>query len=318
MKDFLVVGDLQMKRENLPECELLFAKLETMPINPDVDAVIWLGDMLDRRGLVEAECLNRLFDYFSSSKLQHNIIVGNHDLLSLHTLSHALQPLKALKNVTIIDSPQVLFGPVGVIPYTRKPQTFIDAIAELRNNNCEYLFCHQGIKEFTLGSGYTEDEAVGLDDVKDYKMVIAGHYHTPMERGNTVYLGSPFSHSFGESNENKRLGIFHTASGTIEYIQLDIFRKHRTYEISANEPFPVLNLQDLNRIIVTGTEEEIKRVQASTVDRRGVKIIYKITGTGAAPISESLSNKDKWIKWCREIKKLDEVYVNVGLELLND
>jgi DNA repair exonuclease SbcCD nuclease subunit len=321
MSDLLLAGDLQMKRENLPECASLFEQVESLAKEKNVNTVVWLGDMLDRRGLVEAECLNALFNYFSSSQLNHNIIVGNHDLLSIHSTQSALEPLKALPNVNIYDKPGQI-GNVLILPYSRNPKNFLDAI-ELwvsRLPKDPILLCHQGIKEFTIGSGYTEDEAVNVSDLEAFKLVVAGHYHTPMNKANVVYLGSPFSHSFGESNEEKHLGILNTDTCAIEYVATNM-RQHYTHEVSLDfqdpEYFNNLDMKDLHRFILSGTEEQIKEFQKNHQPISGIKYIYRQQGdSNNVAISETLTNHDKWIKWAKDIKQLDKAIVEAGLELL--
>lgn len=321
MSDSLIVGDLQMKRENLQECASLFAQVENLAKERNVNTVYWLGDMLDRRGLIEAECLNALFSYFASSKLYHNIIVGNHDLISIHSTQSALEPLKALPYVNVYDRPGQI-GNMLVLPYYRNPKNFLDDIAIWlpRLPKDPILLCHQGIKEFTIGSGYTEDEAVEVKDLEAFKLVVAGHYHTPMNKANVVYLGSPFSHSFGESNEEKRLGILNNQTGELEYIPTNM-RQHYTHEISLDMPdseyFANLNMNDLHRFIITGTEAQIKEFQKNHQPISGIKYIYRQQGDNTnVVISETLTNHDKWIKWAKDIKQLDETVVTAGLELL--
>jgi DNA repair exonuclease SbcCD nuclease subunit len=276
--------------------------------------------MLDRKGLIEADCLNSLFKYFSSSNLKHNIIVGNHDLLSVHSSTTALEPLKALPNVNLYDKPGQI-GNVLIMPYYRNPKKFLEDLNTWipRLPKTPILLCHQGIKEFTIGSGYTEEEAIELKDVADLGLVIAGHYHTPKQMSNVIYLGSPFSHSFGESNEEKRLGVLDTKSSTIEYIPT-LFRRHMTYELNLDENFhPVAcDPNNINRIIVKGSEEKVESFKKMPRNNDGTKYIYITTDNKRVEISETLTNQQKWIKWAKEIKQLDDLHLNAGLELLND
>lgn len=311
---FLLVGDLQMKRENLKLSECLFELIENEAKQRKLSEVFWLGDLLDRRGLIEAECLNSLHKYFSNSNFTHHVLVGNHDLINLHSKEHSLKSLGSIKNVILYDSFNSSLQDILVMPYTKNPQHFLKCVKE---SSAKYLICHQGVKEFTFGSGYTEDEAVGLDDLKQFKLVIAGHYHTPKEMENVVYLGSPFSHSFSESNESKRLGVFDTESGNIEYIPTN-FRRHMTYNVCLENPEPVkYNLEDINRIIVKGKDRDIETFKKSKM-QAGIKYVFISTDEKAVSIPETLTNKQKWVKWAKDIKQLDDSYVTAGLELLND
>lgn len=322
---YFVIGDLQAKRENLHHVESVCLEAETQ----EHEYVIWLGDMLEHRGRIEAEVLNFLYSYFKRSRKRHFILCGNHDLVSVHSESTALEPLKALKNVWVIDTPTFLPNPDThciFVPYYRDPAKFLHAISF---PGIKAVFCHQGIKEFTMGSGYTEDEAVSMDDVKQFQLVVAGHYHTPMERGNVVYLGSPFSHSFGESNERKRYGIFDSDSLQFTYVPSN-FPAHTTIEIELPMQEPITatyfgfgegrSLSQPTRAIVTGSEDQIKDFQNrdKVPDKfPGVKFIYRPRGgVNKAAISDKLTNSDKFATWAKDIKKLDEKVTKMGLDLL--
>ncbi len=313
MKSYLVVGDLQMKKENLQKCENLFQLVEKESQAKKLNNVIWLGDMLDRRGLVEIECLNTLFNYFNNSSLTHHVLVGNHDLISLHDKKHSLETLKTLKNVHIYDEitrvDNILF-----VPYYRDPNRFLQET----QSDADILVCHQGIKEFTIGSGYTENEAVSIEDLSNFKLVLAGHYHTPKNMKNVVYLGSPFSHSFGESNEEKRLGVLNPESIEVDFISINKFPKHISMEITSKSSAPKIDSYNHWRIIFNGSEKEINDFKNNLVKKANVKYIFRETNKSRnLVIKETLTNKEKWIKWSKEIKNLDDKIIDKGLELLS-
>lgn len=328
---YLVVGDVQAKKENLDLVKQLLQQVEEKAVAEKLD-VIWLGDMLDRRGHIEAEVLNVLYNHFDHTKVYNYIVVGNHDLISMTSTETALEPLKALENVIVVDKPTYLndkpLGTTLMVPYYRNPQKFLEAINDPSNlPKPTTLICHQGIKEFTIGSGYTEDEAVLLDDLAAFKLVVAGHYHTPRQMANVVYLGSPFSHSFGESNEHKRLGLLDLKTSTISFIETD-FRQHLSFNIDLTKPEGDIDtvdvagrMRDIIRVIATGTEAQIKEFQKSEfVQLPGtlnIKFIYRIIkDKSQALISENLTNVDKFVKWAKDIKKLDSETVELGMELL--
>ena len=71
------------------------------------------------------------------------------------------------------------------------------------------------------------------------------------------YLGSPFSHSFGESNEKKRLGILDAESKKIEFIPINKFPKHISMEINVKSSAPKIDDYNHWRIVFSGTEKDI-------------------------------------------------------------
>lgn len=318
-ENYLIVGDVQAKRENLHLVKQLFTKVEEIGLD-----VIWLGDMLDRRGLIEAECLNTYYQYFRSSKLMHHVIVGNHDLINMYSKETALLPLKSLQNVRIIDQPEYLNSSMKtlMVPYYKDSNEFLSATDY---PNFKYLIGHQGVKELTIGSGYQENEAVDLSSLKQFKQVIMGHYHTPQEKDNVVFLGSPFSHSFSESNEDKRLGIFNEKDGLISYVDMD-FPRHMTYEIDCSpaETLPTqlkffeINSKDYNRIILTGRAEDIAIFPKDQYSN--VKFIEQPdTEKTEAVIKETESHDVMFKKWLNEVKQEDNMDIeSIGLEILKE
>lgn len=320
-QNYLIVGDVQAKRENLHLVKQLFTKVEEIGLD-----VIWLGDMLDRRGLIEAECLNAYYEYFRFSKQIHSVIVGNHDLINMYSKETGLLPLKSLQNVTLIDKPEYLIypGKTLMVPYYKDPKEFLKDISNY-DSEVEYLIGHQGVKELTIGSGYQENEAVDLSSLKQFKQVIMGHYHTPQEKDNVVFLGSPFSHSFSESNEDKRLGIFNEKDGLISYVDMD-FPRHMTYEIDCSpaETLPTqlkffeINSKDYNRIILTGRAEDIAIFPKDQYSN--VKFIEQPdTEKTEAVIKETESHDVMFKKWLNEVKQEDNMDIeSIGLEILKE
>lgn len=315
--DYLIVGDVQAKRENLHLVKQLLDKVEEIGLE-----TIWLGDMLDRRGLIEAECLNTYYEYFKYSKLRHKVIVGNHDFLSMHSRETALLPLKALPNVWIIDSVTFLTPSMKtmLIPYYKDTYKFLE---EINFSGVEYLIGHQGVAEFTAGSGYTENEAVSIEYLTGFKQVIMGHYHTPNEKDNVVFLGSPFSHSFSESNEVKRLGIFNEESGLISYIETD-FPRHVSMEYNVDgEPMSLelCDPKDHTRIILKGKAESItKCIEPLKKNYPHIRFIEQPDTEGfQAIIKETQTSEQMFKTWLREVKDNDDIDVEaVGLKILKD
>jgi len=312
MSKYLIIGDIHCRPDNLNKVNELFNIIESKQL-----PVILLGDVLDTKEVIRGKCLNLIYNRLKSSKLKYNILVGNHCWFNNEQSDHSLRVLNSLPNVRVIDTPTFLYNNMNVIlvPYYRNPAKFLHSITF---SSIEFVIGHQGVKEFTLGSGYTEDEAVDLKDLTRFKQVIMGHYHTPMDKGNVVYVGSPFSHSFGESNENKRLAIFHTDLGIIEYIPLDLPR-HVSVTIDLDNP---VNLQvdpvNHNRVILKGSKEQIDLFDKTKYN--GVKFIeeYKVEEHKLV-LKETETPVNLYTKWIKEVKKEDnqDIY-KLGLDILNE
>lgn len=311
MSEFLVIGDPQGQKSNKDKLTKLFEITESHNL-----PIIWLGDLLEHRGMIQAEILNLYYNYFKKSRLHHYIIVGNHDMLGVSLEGNALESLKSLKNVWVIDIPTFIGKNILAVPYYRDPTKFLESINII--SGTPYIFCHQGVKEFTIDSGYTEDEAVNLADLKQFKMVVCGHYHAPKEIDNVVYMGSPFSHSFGESNQEKRIGIFNSETGQMKYIATD-FPQHISYDVNLNGQ-NILIPDDKNYVRVTlkGTREQIDTFDKSKYPK--FKFIEEyITQLDKSEIKETLSPFDMYDKWFKDIKKeVNPDLYNLGKKIMGD
>ena len=327
MAKYVICGDLQLQHSNKDKVKSILNQIKSYNL-----PTIFLGDMLDKRGLIEADCLNLLYDYFYSlsdtredTNNMNYIICGNHDKINITSEESALSPLSSLENVILVDKPfnSIIDKELLFVPYYRDPNEFIKAINDKKYENTKYLFCHQGVKEFTLSSGYSENEAVDLKDLKKFKLVVAGHYHTPQEKENVVYLGSPFSHSFGESNERKRIAIFDDKDGSLEYIETYLPR-HITMEIDVDHHLeigsPVYDFDPnhYTRVILKGKKTSIDQFPKDKYPF--VKFIEEPTiEYSRSLLRETQTPKDMFDKWYKEIKKeTDEELYQLGIDILKN
>lgn len=303
---YSLVGDPHAKPSNLEKINRLFDMVEDLG-NP----VIILGDLLDTKEVVRGKCLNTYLRRLKGSQLHFTILVGNHDWHNLECEEHSLEALKSLPNVTVVDTP-VHTPKVSFLPY-------IHDVEKLRSelNDCsgKVVFCHADIFGFDYGNGLISDGGLQATELSRTKRVISGHYHKYQVLGNITYLGTPFSHSFGESNQDKFIGVYDTGTDKLELLPTP-FPRHTTQEIDcAKQLDHTFNDIDHQRVILRGTQEEIDRVMRQD----HVKYIEQPTSlVRAATIDESASPEVQFAKWARDIKGYSDEILNLGLEVLAD
>ncbi len=311
MSKYLVVGDPHCRPDNLNKINKLFHMVESKEL-----PVIWLGDMLDTKDIVRAQCLNAYINYFKNSKLNHIVLVGNHDQLSAHTQDHALEALKLLNNVTVVDQPlqieQILF-----VPYYRSPEDFRSVLGSFRPlKQGRYLFMHQDIISMDYGNGYISQEGNTLEDLKGFKLVISGHYHSYQDKENLIYLGVPFSHNFGDTQQDKYLGVFDSESGKFQTIPTD-FPKHVTITLDLAQPHQFeVNEQDHVRVILKGTREQLDDFNMDSLSK--FKVVQEcISNVVKSGLKETDSPEEIYSKWYKEVSKGEDAELfNLGLEVL--
>src|SRR5690606_30883778 len=108
--------------------------------------------------------------------------------------------------------------------------------------------------------------------------VISGHFHKHQSNENLTYVGTPFSHSFGESNQTKVIGIYNIEEGRLE-LEQTTYRKHLTIEIDCDkqqeETTTILNTDGVlhkYRVILTGKQENIDKFPRELFDKDGLDI----------------------------------------------
>ena len=154
-----------------------------------------------------------------------------------------------------------------------------------------------------------------------FNRVISGHFHKFQQKGNLTYLGTPFSHSFGESNQTKYIGVLDLESDDLKLIETE-FPKHITevidcdkcqdYDLSGYDP------EDHIRIVLEGSQENINKTRSRSILESRYKFIERPTDDlkEGLQIEETLDNKVKFNTWARDIRKLDEATIELGISIL--
>lgn len=314
--EWTVIGDPHGTHKSLDRLQQLFQIVESEGRNS-----VWLGDLLDTKEVIRGKCLNAFFEYFKSSKLKHVIIVGNHDWFNLECKDHSLKTLSSLPNVTVIDKPMTN-GDVWFIPYEHDPIKLREMISK-----CDkpVLFCHVDVKDFDYGNGQICENGLSLDELSTFKMVVSGHFHKFQNKSNLLYLGSPFTHSFGESDQTKYLGVFDTVSLGMKLFETPI-AKHVTLEVNMeNLPDRLelhkwfeANSKNFIRVILTGTSSQIAALPRTEFEKYNIKWVPRPieTSMNNIVIEEGVDNGQQFVKWAKDVRKLDQATIDLGLSIL--
>jgi len=325
VKNITVIGDPHLKKSNLELMAQLTQKVEKLNYPS-----IWLGDLLDQKSVIQGECLNFWMYYFSGSSLQHYILVGNHDYFNLKSQEHSLQVLKDLPNVTVISGPrrlEVNQKNLDFIPYIHLDHNLKRTLKIVPKDAT--LFCHASITGFDYGTGMIHKGEVGLGGFKKCKRVISGHFHKHQQKGNLTYLGTPFSHSFGETDQEKFLGIYNVDTDHLELIPTGL-PQHRTLTIDCDNPNSLPNqithfkgfpAHDIWRVILTGNSENVNEVKLpKSILDQNPKIIKRPSELRevANSISETTTPHQQFQEWGSNVKELNADTLKLGLSILEE
>lgn len=314
---YSIIGDIHCTLNNLEEVNELFDITEQLG-NP----TILLGDVLDTKAIVRSECLNLIYKKISESKCHFFIIIGNHDYHNLDCLSHALLPLRSLPNVTLIEKLEEISEGLYAIPYISDTEVLLETLSKIPEDHT--LLGHFEITSFDYGNGLlcTENsKAVNKQAFSRFKKVISGHFHKYQEVDNITYLGTPFSHSFGESNQDKYIAILENSN--LELIKTS-FPQHITVTLNKDSDLN-LTLRDsnYNRIIIQGTELEVKSIKEEILSlippkTKIIEDIKELKDESNTPITPNMDVVSKWTTWAESVVKYPEDVILLGASILKE
>lgn len=202
--------------------EVFFPYLETH----DIDTVLHLGDLVDRRKYINFKTLQRLRTRFMKALQDRGIKVhltlGNHDVFFKNTseLNSVTELFIGLNNLTIYDEPAVVEFDgldIGLVPWINS-SNYDASLKFLETAPTEILMGHFEIQGFEIYKGVRFDHGLNKNVFKRFEAVYSGHFHHKQEKGNITYLGSPFQITFSDLGSSKGFHVFDTETREMEFI----------------------------------------------------------------------------------------------------
>ena len=291
MTTVLAIGDPHIQLCNLPEVDILIARLVQLINSKDPDFVVLLGDILHDHERLHTIPLNKAYEMISTlSKLKPlYILVGNHDLINNSQFlseNHWLNGLKHWNNVHIVDKVidvHIHNEKFILCPYVPNGR-FKEALATCETNyeTSSCIFAHQEFVGCKMGAIVSVDgDQWGLDD----PYVVSGHIHskqTPQE--NIYYPGSALQIAFGESEKNiVALLKFDNIDHELEEVDLNLPRKKTLYlDVDDLETYILPNntCEDKIRLVCSGDQTRFNTFKKtdkykSILEHSALKITYK-------------------------------------------
>lgn len=324
---FTIIGDPHLTHKSIDRVRKLTELVESKG-NP----AIWLGDMLDTKEIIRGKCQNFWIEYFSNSKLDHYVLVGNHDYFNLECEDHSLKFLENISNVTLVDRPMDFVNtPFYMIPYIHDQKELKAAIKAGPKDSV--LIGHLELKGFDYGNGHICEAGLTPRSFKQFKRVISGHFHKYQEKDNFVYLGSPFSHTFGESNQDKWIMTYDADTDEFE-LELTNPPMHFTKTVNCDELFEHSGeemqhwlefMDDLEekkhywRYILTGKQENIDRFPVDRYKDSGLNIKFLTRPSDSVlndvNIKDTSSNEEQFTQWAN-LKGMKKETIDLGLKIM--
>ena len=227
-----------------------------------------LGDTFHNKDKVSSTLLILYYDFLKEITKNSIVvqIVGNHDF-SVKKSHKTYHPFKILEmdNLITVDDTYRLNDDMVFMAYAREKELFEERIKKV--GNAKVLLAHLDINGFALGDDYIEKHSfLNPEDLDKFQLVLSGHYHEPQskivnKKLEIVYIGSPMTTTFGESDQEKRFLLLNMDDYTYESIPSNM-TFHKTLFITAKDKYPTIDPEEVAkgikyRIKVSGTKEEI-------------------------------------------------------------
>ena len=219
--NFLLIGDIHAKPDNLEECLALiqWVAAECMRLRA---IPVFMGDQNDTHGTVRVEVLNFWTWVFQIFLPQVGVkrsvtLIGNHDMN--YACSHSsMIPFQANTQlvgqaVEAIDAANGLYA----IGYVKGSAAFQEALKSLPSS-ARIVLCHQEFDGAKYASGFYAPAGVKLDSVPPVKF-ISGHIHLQQAIGDRVlYVGTP--RQVGRSDADPDKSIWHLTNAGLTPIRV--------------------------------------------------------------------------------------------------
>jgi len=274
----LIFTDLHYQLKNMDVAKSCLEQVVKLAHKENINDVLFLGDFFNDKAIIRSEVLRESFHFIKNSGLRWTMLVGNHDLETTigDGIEHSLELFKELDNVKIIDKFEELTKyfkstrNIYAFPYYKNVNLLKNDLKKVHDTQ-SIIFMHQGIDGFNYSTGISNQSELKPEDLKLFHLVISGHIHTHQRQDNMIYIGSPFTHSFGESFDEKCVYILTDESnkGIVMNIHQLSLPMHRTFEITIEHENDIFNMlsnsstNDFIKVVVNARKEVLNKVNKS-------------------------------------------------------
>ena len=191
----------------------------------EIDTVIHLGDVLDRRKYISYKIAHdfrtRFLNKFQQNRINLHMLVGNHDTYYKNTSDvNSLNELVKFSKVKIYKDPKVVeFDglPILFMPWINS-NNYSKAIKLLNTAKTDILMGHLEINGFEMHKGQIAQGSYDKELFRRFDTVFSGHFHHKSDDGQIFYLGTPYEIMWNDWDDPKGFHIFDTETRELERI----------------------------------------------------------------------------------------------------
>lgn len=207
--------------------------------NKDRAVLFVLGDVFDNRKAINIAVNNLAIDIFEDlcKILPVYIISGNHDLYKrTHESQTSLRSLWNIEGINIIKNPSVIefkgkenIKNILALPYLGNNE---EGSYLLEYKDFDYAFMHTELTTLKMDNGQVICK--GANPKNFNGKIYSGHIHTRQQKGNAVYVGSPYQLRRSDIGNDKGVYILDLIEG-----------KHKFHKNTYSPKFQKIMIDDL-------------------------------------------------------------------------
>lgn len=215
-------------------------KVDDEGFDPEKDILVQVGDWnhvrestnvrIYKLSLKIAEAFTKKF------KRGVYVILGNHDVYYKdRTDTHSLEGFNLIyNNFHIFEKPEVLninSHRFLMLPWIENLESLKAVVAE--NRSSKYVFCHADVKGFNLNKVTKLEHGLEASDIANFKRIYSGHIHIRQEKGNVLYVGTPYEMDRGDRSNTKGFYVLDVSGEEVteKFVENLISPKHVKYDI---------------------------------------------------------------------------------------
>ena len=193
----------------------------------NIDTIIHLGDLMDRRKYVNFNTLNlvrtKFIEKIKEKNIKFHMILGNHDTFYKNTneVNSTKELFSHYDFFKLYESPEkVKFDGLEImmIPWICK-ENKDDVVSFIQSNNSPILCGHLELRGYQVMPGVSFTEGMSDNIFSKFEMVLSGHFHSKSTKKNVYYLGTQYQITFGDTGQTKGFHVLNTETRDLHYIE---------------------------------------------------------------------------------------------------
>lgn len=202
----------EIQREFL--LDFFLSRVDVEGFDPERDILIQVGDWHHVRESTNTRVFKLSLEvakaFTSKFKRGVFVILGNHDVYYKdRTDTHSLECFPLMyDNFRVFETPEILHldsHKFLMLPWIEDVSSLKQQVA--LNSSASHVFCHADVKGSVLNAFTKLEHGLDITDLGSFKRVYSGHIHIRQEKGNVLYVGTPYEMDRGDRGNTKGFWI---------------------------------------------------------------------------------------------------------------